>query len=76
MAEPSPVRRSPLRVLIAEDDSDMADNLGFLLRLWGHDVRVCSQGPAALAIAGGFGPQVALLDLGSPGMYGCELARR
>jgi CheY-like chemotaxis protein len=65
-----------MRVLVVEDDADTADSFGLLLRLWGFDVRVCHDGSEALDIADRYGPQVALLDLGLPGMDGYELARR
>jgi PAS domain S-box-containing protein len=62
----------PLRVLIVDD---IGDSLRRLLRRWGHDVRVAGDGPEALGLAAGFGPEVALIDLGLPGMDGYELAR-
>jgi CheY-like chemotaxis protein len=46
-----------------------------LARLWGHDVRVTSDGPAALALAAEFQPQVALVDIGLPGMDGYAVAQ-
>src|SRR5262245_51015663 len=70
------IRRNPLRVLVVEDDIDMADSLGTLLRLWGYKVRVCYECSEALEIVGGFGPQVALLDHGLLGMDSYELVRR
>ena len=47
-----------------------------LLRLAGHEVRVAHDGPAALAAAAAFRPDVVLLDIGLPGMDGYEVARR
>src|SRR5262249_10090537 len=50
--------------------------LRMLLEMWGHQVEVAADGPAALRAAASFRPQVALLDLRLPGMDGCELAAR
>jgi two-component system CheB/CheR fusion protein len=41
----------------------------------GHVVEVAHDGPTALANAGAFGAEIALVDLGMPGMDGYELAR-
>jgi hypothetical protein len=35
-------------VLVVEDDTDTANSLGLLLRLWGFDLRVCYQRPGAV----------------------------
>ena len=69
--------RKPLRVLVADDNRDSADSSATLLRLDGHDVRVAYSGVDALtSLAEEFVPQLALLDIGMPGMNGYELARR
>lgn len=67
---------SALRVLIVDDNSDAATSLGILLEMNGATVRVVHDGPAALDGLKEFGPRVVLLDLGMPGMDGCEVARR
>lgn len=65
------------RILVVDDNVDAADSLGRLLsRLWGQVVRVAYDGPSALEIAQSFRPEVVLLDIGLPGMDGCEVARR
>src|SRR5205823_1000103 len=66
----------PRRVLVVDDNVDAADSLALLLRLAGQEVRVAYDGPTAVLIARAFRPQVALLDIGMPGMDGYELARR
>ena len=68
--------RSVLHVLVVEDDADSAASLAQLLRLNGHEVRVAADGPAALQAAQESAPDVVLLDIGLPGMDGCEVARR
>ncbi len=65
---------TPRRVLVVEDNLDSATALAELLRLWGHEVRVAHDGPAGVAAAGVFAPDVVLLDIGLPGMDGYEVA--
>src|SRR5262249_58672098 len=64
------------RVLVVDDSEDAALSLAKLLRQRGHEVRVAHDGPSALEVARGDPPEVAFLDIGMPGMDGCELARR
>jgi CheY-like chemotaxis protein len=64
------------RVLVVDDNEDSAFSLSLLLQARGHEVRTAHEGPSALVIAREFRPDVALLDLGLPGMDGCELAGR
>jgi CheY-like chemotaxis protein len=64
------------RVLIADDNLDAAESLQLWLQLSGHDVQIAKNGPEALNIAAEFRPEVALLDLGMPGLSGFEVARR
>jgi two-component system CheB/CheR fusion protein len=63
------------RVLIIEDNADASEALRLLLQLRGHEVRACADGPAGVAIARSFSPQVVICDLGLPGMSGYEIAR-
>jgi two-component system CheB/CheR fusion protein len=63
------------RVLLVEDNADSAETLRTLLELAGHTVEVAKDGPAALAAARAFKPQVVLCDIGLPGkMDGYALA--
>jgi PAS domain S-box-containing protein len=65
------------RILVVDDNADAANSLARLLtRLHGQEVRVAHDGPSALDVAREFRPEVALLDIGLPGMDGYELARR
>ncbi|MCF7983665.1 MAG: PAS domain S-box protein [Thiohalocapsa sp.] len=65
-----------LRVLVVDDNADVADGMGTLLRLLGHDVEVRTSGAAALEAAEVFRPSVVLLDIGMQQMDGFETARR
>jgi DNA-binding response OmpR family regulator len=66
--------RAP-RVLVVEDDDDIADVLIRSLRLEGYDVRLSADGVAALDDAHAFLPDVVILDLGLPRMDGVEVAK-
>lgn len=65
----------PLRVLLVEDNVLAALPLADILELWGHQVRVVHDGPAAIAAMRTEVSEVVLLDLGLPGMDGYEVAR-
>lgn len=69
-------RREPagLRVLIAENYTDNAQTTATLLRLFGHEVRIVTDGPSALQDAPFF--DVVLLEIVLPRMNGWEVARR
>jgi signal transduction histidine kinase len=73
---PPPVAAAPRDIVIVEDNADAADSLRRLLEAAGHRVRVAHDGPAGLAALGSSPPEVALVDIGLPGMDGYELARR
>jgi CheY-like chemotaxis protein len=64
------------RVLVVDDSEVQAKSLGMLLEMMGHQVRVAYNGLTALEISAEFVPDVALIDVGLPGMDGYELARR
>lgn len=64
------------RILVVDDNVDAALSIERLLKLWGHDVQVALDGPAALGKAATFRPQIVLLDIGMPGMSGYEVAKR
>ncbi len=66
----------PRRVLVVDDQRDVAEMFGRLLEGMGQDVRVAYSGEAALAVARAYRPHVAFVDLAMPGMDGEELARR
>ena len=66
----------PLRILLVEDHHDTAATTALLLRMYGHEVTVATDGSAALDIVRHQIPEVVLLDLGLPKMDGYEVARR
>ena len=65
----------PPRVLVVEDDQDIADVLQRSLRMEGYEVRIAGDGLAALDEAHGFLPDIVILDLGLPRLDGIEVAR-
>jgi CheY-like chemotaxis protein/two-component sensor histidine kinase len=71
----APARRQR-RVLVADDNLDAGESLAMLLRLDGHEVEVASNGPEALALFERMKPEIAILDIGMPGLTGYEVAQR
>ena len=62
------------RILVADDNADTAESFGEILRMMGNDVHVVTDGLEALKAADALRPDVAMLDLGMPGLSGYELA--
>ena len=74
---PRPEPASPsqrLRVLVVDDNVDAAGMLGTLVETLGHSAVTAHDGMSALRLAEDSPPDVALLDIGLPGMNGYELA--
>ena len=68
--------QSSLCILVVEDSHDLADSLGRLLNFWGYKAVITYDGADALAAASATPPDVVFLDIGLPGMDGCEVARQ
>ena len=64
------------RVLVVEDDEEIADVLRRSLRQEGHEVRTAADGEDALQQASEFVPDLVVLDLGLPRLDGVEVCRR
>jgi CheY-like chemotaxis protein/signal transduction histidine kinase len=64
------------RVLVVEDNRDNRESLRLLLQMWGCDVETAGEGNEAVTRAIATRPEVALIDLGLPGLDGYEVARR
>jgi two-component system response regulator MprA len=64
------------RVLVVEDDADIAGVLRRSLDREGYEVRVAGDGEAALSESGVFEPDAVVLDLGLPLLDGVEVCRR
>jgi CheY-like chemotaxis protein len=72
---PAASQSGPAQVLLVEDNGDAAESMALLLELLGHCVRIVQDGPSALEAARASVPDVALLDIGLPGMSGYDVAR-
>jgi CheY-like chemotaxis protein/nitrogen-specific signal transduction histidine kinase len=68
-------QRPPARsILVVEDNGDVREMLEATLAVDGHEVRSVADGPAALAAAAQRKPDVAIVDIGLPGMDGYAVA--
>jgi len=67
--------RLDLTALVVDDNHDAADSLAQLLRTAGATVIAAYDGDEALQLARDRHIDVAILDIGMPGMDGCDLAR-
>jgi PAS domain S-box-containing protein len=64
------------RVLVIEDNIDVAESLRDVLVTIGHEVAIAVSGPEGLEEAHRIRPDVILCDIGLPGFDGYEVARR
>ena len=64
------------RILVIEDNADARAMLRHLLEIAGHEVHEAADGRQGLEMALSIQPDVALIDLGLPGLDGYEIARR
>jgi CheY-like chemotaxis protein len=64
-----------LRVLVIDDDRDCVEAICRLVNLWGHDHRRAYDAVSGLEVAATFRPDLILLDIGMPGIDGCQMAR-
>jgi CheY-like chemotaxis protein len=62
----------PERILVVDDNRDAADSLARLIQSFGHEVKAVYDGPQALEETTSFEPDMALVDIGMPGMNGYE----
>jgi CheY-like chemotaxis protein len=71
-----PPASASARVLVVDDNHDVAETMAVLLRLLGHEVAVAHEGARAVELGRVFRPEVVFLDLGLPDMSGYEVAQR
>lgn len=64
------------RVLVVDDDRDMAEAVAALLTIYGHELRIAHSGNDALAIADTFDPDIVILDVALPDLSGYDVARQ
>ncbi|HEX5745158.1 MAG TPA: response regulator [Archangium sp.] len=70
---PEPVKRRR-HILLVEDNPDARQALQELLETWGHRVEVAADGLRGLELAVQRTPEVALVDIGLPGLDGYRVA--
>jgi DNA-binding response OmpR family regulator len=63
------------RILIVEDNADLAEGIAFNLKLEGHETLVAPDGAAGVESFKVFSPDLVLLDLMLPGLDGYEVLR-
>jgi PAS domain S-box-containing protein len=63
------------RLLVVDDNRDLANTLAELFEVMGHEVRAVHDGPTAISVATEYRPHAVFLDVGLPGMDGYEVAR-
>jgi two-component system CheB/CheR fusion protein len=71
-----PMFRERPRILVVEDNPDGREMLCELLAEAGFECRSADSGAAALKLIAAASPDLAILDVGLPGMDGLEVARR
>ena len=67
---------TPLRVLVVDDEPNLADLLTMALRYEGWEIRVASDGLSAVRTAREFKPDAVVLDVMLPDLNGLEVLRR
>ncbi len=67
--------RNTCRIVLIEDNPDARETLEILLKDDGYDVLSADSGTAGLALAEESRPEVAIVDIGLPGMDGYSVAR-
>ncbi len=72
----SPSSARVRRILVADDNVDAGESLAMLLRFDGHEVQLARSGPEALELFARMRPDIAILDIGMPGLSGYDVARR
>ena len=75
-AAAAPSAPSPRRIVLVEDSHDSRDMLRFLLEHAGHEVHEAEDGPRGVEAIVAIKPDIALVDVGLPGIDGYEVARR
>ncbi len=72
----TPAPATSRRIVIVEDSRDSREMLRYMLEHAGHEVHEAADGPSGVDTVLSIVPDVALVDLGLPGLDGYEVARR
>jgi signal transduction histidine kinase/ActR/RegA family two-component response regulator len=71
----APTQRRRHSILLIEDSEDARRSLMAALKLDGHDVYAAPDGKAGLAAVAATNPEVAVIDIGLPGLDGYQVAQ-
>jgi PAS domain S-box-containing protein len=74
-AEPAVPSTNKLRILVVDDNRDVAESLALLLESEGHQVLIAFDGICALETARAERPDIILMDIGLPGLDGYAVAQ-
>jgi len=64
------------RILVVDDDADVAWTTAALLKLEGHDTHIAKDGREAIELVRQLHPSIVLMDLGMPSVDGFEAAKQ
>jgi len=64
------------RILLVDDDLDAVESMRLLLEISGHEVYGVYDGASAIEAAPRLAPDMALIDIGLPGVGGHEVAKQ
>ena len=64
-----------MKILIADDNDDIVYTLGVMLEIIGHTALIAKNGIQAFEMILACSPQIAILDIGMPGMNGLQVAK-
>jgi PAS domain S-box-containing protein len=73
---PEQPARTALRILVVDDNHDLARSLAKLLKLIGNETHIAHDGLEAIELAARVSPDVVLMDIGMPKLNGYDAARR
>ncbi|MDX1583969.1 MAG: response regulator [Thermoanaerobaculia bacterium] len=67
---------NPKAIVLIEDEEDVRETMRALLETWGHSVVISTDGREGLETVLDQRPDIAIVDIGMPGMDGYEVARK
>lgn len=63
------------RILVVDDNADVADMTTYVLQAYGFSVKAAYGGPEGIEVAHSFRPTLIFLDIGMPEMDGFQVAQ-
>lgn len=65
-----------LTILLVDDNEDLMESLAIILTHWGHRVHKAATGEDALRMATEVVPDLTIMDIGLPDLYGYDVCER